>query len=201
MKGWFVSLLTACFLAGVVCTGLAGLRSFRSKETAEGEAHILPSALCSLCQGSPTGVKCQTRVQARASCEAGPESGRMTRQIGGAGCLQEDTGSVCRRNLLLWEKTERPVPLDVFSLGQLRRNSSAVASRQSSTRTHLGNVHLGAVFKLMKLYLNSNRDQILTFLAKVQLFELTQLILGCLTLHSRGVYRQRLFLSVVCKGT
>lgn len=51
--------------------------------------------------------------------------------------------AACRRmqgvfwtNLLLWEKTVRPVvPLDVFRLGQLRRSNSALASRQSDPRT------------------------------------------------------------------
>lgn len=97
------------------------------------------------------------------------------------------TGGLCRRNLLLWEKTERLVPLDVFRLGQLRRNNSALTSRWSSTRTHLGNVHLGAVFKLIKLYLNCNGDQILTFISKVQPLELTRLILGCLALCTTEV--------------
>lgn len=87
-------------------------------------------------------------------------------------------GGLCGRNLLLWEKSKRPVPLDVFVLGQLRRNNSAVTSRQSGTRTHLGNVHLDAVFKLIKLFLNFNGDQILTFISKVQPLELTQLVLG-----------------------
>lgn len=77
--------------------------------------------------------------------------------------------------------------LDVFMLGQLTRSNSAVVSRQSGTRTHSGNVHLGAVFKPIKLHLNSNGDQILTFISKAQPFKLTQLILGCLSLCTAEV--------------
>lgn len=50
--------------------------------------------------------------------------------------------AACRRtqgvfwaNLLLWEETDRPVQLDIFRPGQLRRNNSALASRQSDTGT------------------------------------------------------------------
>lgn len=140
LKGWFVSSLTARFLAGVACTEFAVIHSFQSKKTAEEEAHISHSAFSSLCCSSPVGVKCWARAQACASCKAGPESGRRMWHVGGAGCPWEDTGGLCSRNLLLWEKTKRPVPLDVFMLGELRRNNSAVNSRQSSTRMRLGNV-------------------------------------------------------------
>lgn len=50
VQGWFVSLLIACILAGLVCPELTGLHSFQSKETAEfGKAHILHKALHRLC--------------------------------------------------------------------------------------------------------------------------------------------------------
>jgi len=73
VKVWFVSSLAACFLAGMTCTELAGLRSFASKETA-GEVHILHNELCSLHRGSPIGVEYQTRAQAHTSREVSLES-------------------------------------------------------------------------------------------------------------------------------
>lgn len=115
------------------------------------------------------------------SWETGLQSGRRTWQIGG-----EDTGDLCRRNLL-WGETQRPVLWHVFMLGQLRSNSSAVTSRQSGTRTHLGYGHLGVVFKLIELYPNCKGDQILTCSSKVQPFALTQLILGCVPAQQRFV--------------
>lgn len=92
MQGWFGCLLIACILTGLVCSELTGLHSFQSKETTEGKAHILPKALHSLCWGSPTGVICQTKVQACTSCKAEPESKEITWRTGEADCLQEDTG-------------------------------------------------------------------------------------------------------------
>lgn len=92
VQDWFVSLLIACVLTGLVCPELTGIHSFQSKEIIEGKAHILHKALHSLCWGSPIGVKCQTKVQPWTFCRAGPESREITRKIGEAGCLQEDTG-------------------------------------------------------------------------------------------------------------
>lgn len=81
-------------------------------------------------------------------------------QIGGVTAHRRTQGN------LLWEETKRPVPWDVFLLGQLRSNNSAVTSRQSGTSIHLGHVHLGVVFILIKLYMNSKGDQILNQVQK-----------------------------------
>ncbi|KAJ7416881.1 hypothetical protein BTVI_34398 [Pitangus sulphuratus] len=104
----------------------------------------------------------------------------MAWRVGGAGCEQKDTGYLLD-NLLLWEKTESQTALACLQTRpDKEENNSDLASRQSVTRTHLSNVYLGAVLKLIKLYMNPNGDQFLPFISKVQPFEQTQLALGCL---------------------
>lgn len=78
-----------------------------------------------------TGQRYKPALPVRQDLKAERSHGELVRL---AAC--RGTQGVFWTNLLLWKKTDRPVvPLDVFRLGQPRRSNSALASRQSDTRT------------------------------------------------------------------
>lgn len=140
VQGWFVSLLIACVLTGLVCPELTGLHSFQSKLTTEEEAHILHKALHSLCWGSPIGVKCRTKVQACTSCEAGPESGEITWRIGEAGCLQGDTGCLPDKPAAVEENWQASSTLGCLQTRPAKEEQLCSCQQAKWHQDHSGNV-------------------------------------------------------------
>lgn len=106
-------------------------------------------------------------------CKAGPERVGRTQQIGGTGCLasRREKSAAVGEN---WKAS---------SFGYLQARPAKEEQLCSCQQAEwlwdtLRYLHLGAVFKLIKLYPNSNGDQILAFVSEVHFFELTQLILS-----------------------
>lgn len=136
VQGWFVSLLIACILIGVSWA----LQSFQSKLTTERKAHILHKALHSLCWGSPIGIKCQTKVQACTSWEAGHESREITWRIGEAGCLQEDAGCLLDKPAAVGENCQASSTLGCLQTRPAKEEQLCSCQQAKWLQDHLGNV-------------------------------------------------------------